>query len=78
MQDNDVNKELLKSAYEYSKDDLIELLSQGEPDIPMMRHCTAFRVYFQFTNVVTDNMGSIDEEGWNSTMGEDYSIDHFT
>lgn len=77
MQDNDVNKELLKSAYEYSKDDLIELLSQGEPDIPMMRHCTAFRVYFQFTNVVTDNMGSIDEEGWNSTMGEDYSIDHF-
>ena len=77
IQDNDVNKELLKSAQEYTEDDLINLLSQGEPDIPMMRHCTAFRVYFQFTNVVTDNMGSIDEEGWNSTMGEDYSIDHF-
>lgn len=77
IQDNDVNKELLKSAQEYSKDDLIELLSQGEPDIPMMRHCTAFRVYFQFTSVENDNKGSINSTLWNMIMGNDYSIDHF-
>lgn len=62
-QTDGVNEELLRSAYEYSKDDLINLLTQDEPDIPMTRHCTAFRLYFTFTNVVSDNMGSIDEEG---------------
>lgn len=77
IQDNDVNKELLRSAYEYSKEDLISLLSEGEPDIPMMRHCTAFRVYFMFTNVLSDNMGSIDEAGWNTALGEDYGIGNF-
>ena len=77
IQDNDVNKELLRSAYEYSKEDLISLLSEGEPDIPMMRHCTAFRVYFMFTNVLTDNMGSIEEAEWNTALGEDYGIGNF-
>lgn len=77
IQDNDVNKELLRSANEYSKDDLIELLSQGEPDIPMMRHCTAFRVYFQFTSLENENKGSINSFLWNMVLGEDYSIDHF-
>ena len=77
IQDNNVNKELLRSAYEYSKEDLISLLSESEPDIPMMRHCTAFRVYFMFTNVLADNMGSIDEAGWNTALGEDYGIGNF-
>lgn len=77
IQDNNVNKELLRSAYEYSKEDLISLLSESEPDIPMMRHCTAFRVYVMFTNVMADNMGSIDETGWDTALGEDYGIENF-
>lgn len=71
------NTELLRSVEEYSEDELIALLSEGEPDIPMSRHCTAFRVYFMFTNVLSDNMGSIDEAGWNSVMGENYGIGNF-
>lgn len=77
IQDNEVNKELLRSAYEYSKEDLIALLSEQEPDIPMTRHCTAFRVYFMFTNVMADNMGSIDEAGWETALGEEYDIENF-
>lgn len=77
IQDNDVNTELLRSVEEYSEDELIALLSEGEPDIPMSRHCTAFRVYFMFTNVLSDNMGSIDEAGWNRVMGENYGIGNF-
>lgn len=70
-QTDGVNEELLRSAYEYSKDNLINLLTQDEPDIPMTRHCTAFRLYFTFTNVVSENMGSIDEEGWNTFMKDE-------
>lgn len=70
-QTDGVNEELLRSAYEYSKDDLINLLTQDEPDIPMTRHCTAFRLYFTFTNVVSDNMGSLDEQGWNTFMKDE-------
>lgn len=77
IQDNDVNKELLRSAYNYSKEDLVALLSKDEPDIPMTRHCTAFRVYFMFTKVLAENMGSIDETGWNTALGEDYGIENF-
>lgn len=65
-QDNNVNKELLRSAYDYSKDELISLLSEQEPDIPMSRHCTAFRVYFMFTHIMGSNMGSMDEASWNT------------
>lgn len=80
IQDNDVNKELLKSAQEYTEDDLINLLSQGEPDIPMMRHCTAFRVYFMFTEL--DETGGYlntnNYNQWNKYIGgEEYSPEHF-
>ena len=77
IQDNDVNEELLRSVNDYTKEDLVALLSEAEPDIPMGRHCTAFRVYFMFTNVVSDNMGNIDESGWISALGEDYGIGQF-
>lgn len=70
-QTDGVNEELLRSAYDYSKDDLINLLTQDEPDIPMSRHCTAFRLYFTFTNVQAENMGTITEENWNAFMKDE-------
>lgn len=45
-----VNEELLKSET-YSKEDLINLLQQGAPQITLTRHCTGFRTTFMFTNV---------------------------
>lgn len=76
-QDNNVNKELLRSANDYSKDDLISLLSEQEPDIPMSRHCTAFRVYFMFTNVVSDQIGSMSQDQWNEMLTSDYDGGQF-
>lgn len=81
IQDDDVNEELLRSVNDYTKEDLVALLSEAEPDIPMGRHCTAFRVYFMFTNVRSDNMGDIVEsgkdDGWIETLGENYGIGQF-
>lgn len=78
IQDNTVNKELLKSAYTYTKQDLIDLLSEEQPDIPMERHCTAFRTYFMFTELDL-YAGNIPSEGiWNQLLGgEQYSPDHY-
>ena len=76
-QDNNVNKELLRSANDYSKDDLISLLSEQEPDIPMSRHCTAFRVYFMFTNVFSDQIGSMSQDQWNEMLTSDYDGGQF-
>lgn len=45
-----VNEELLKSET-YSKEDLVNLLQQGAPQITLTRHCTGFRTTFMFTNV---------------------------
>lgn len=88
-----VNKELLRSAiasdngitnHDYSKDDLIALLSEGEPEIPMSRHCTAFRVYFMFTDVNEGSDGAamgFDKGGvttaWNNMMKEEYNGGEF-
>lgn len=78
IQDNAVNKELLRSANDYSKEELISLLSEGEPDIPMMRHCTAFRTYFMFTDLSSENRGSIaDESEWHDIMGDGYGTGNF-
>lgn len=76
-QTDGVNEELLRSAYDYSKDELISLLSEQEPDIPMSRHCTAFRVYFMFTNVVSDQIGSMSQDQWNEMLTSDYDGGQF-
>lgn len=76
-QTDGVNEELLRSADDYSKDKLISLLSEQEPDIPMSRHCTAFRVYFMFTNVVTDQIGSMSQDQWNEMLTSDYDGGQF-
>lgn len=76
-QTDGVNEELLRSAHDYSKDELISLLSEQEPDIPMSRHCTAFRVYFMFTNVVSDQVGSMSQDQWNEMLTSDYDGGQF-
>lgn len=76
-QTDGVNEELLRSAYDYSKDELISLLSEQEPDIPMSRHCTAFRIYFMFTNVVSDQIGSMSQDQWNEMLTSDYDGGQF-
>ena len=73
IQDNDINKELLRSQLDYSKEELVSLLGEPAPSIPMERHCTAFRVYFMFTDVFASNMGTIDAAQWNEYFGEDYT-----
>ena len=78
-QDNEVNKELLRSVQTYSKEELISLLSETEPDIPMERHCTAFRVYFMFTGL-GDYEGYIRESDWDDLLGysgDAYDPEHF-
>lgn len=77
IQDSDVNKELLRSAYNYSKEDLVALLSEDEPDIPMTRHCTAFRVYFMFTEFDTYDGYIPNENIWKNLIGEEYGPEHF-
>ncbi|MBU3813994.1 MAG: hypothetical protein H9791_05725 [Candidatus Bacteroides intestinipullorum] len=78
MQDNAVNRELLRSAKTFSKSDLVELLSEATPQIEMTRHCTAFRVYFSFTNILEEDlMGFINESTWNNHFGEGYGIENF-
>lgn len=66
QQTEDVNEELLKSDL-YSKEDLVNLLQQGAPQIGLTRHCTGFRTTFMFTNVrsTTGRRFNIDsEEEW--------------
>ena len=80
MQDNDVNKELLRSANEYTKEGLIALLQESAPHIEMERHCTAFKTFLMFTDVKNggNNMFMINENTWNQRMGgEQYSYEHF-
>lgn len=86
FQDNNVNTELLRSAidadgsimnHDYTKDDLIALLTQDEPEIPMSRHCTAFRVYFMFTNITSEKHGSMEEADWNKMLEEEYGGGQF-
>lgn len=72
------NTELLRSIEEYTEDELIALLSEGEPDIPMSRHCTAFRIYLMFTEFDMFGGNLTTENGWNLIMGgEQYSPEHF-
>lgn len=80
VQDNDVNKELLRSVNDYNKVELITLLQEGEPHIDMERHCTAFKTWIMFTNIKggSNNIYSITPEIWNEKMGgAQYSFDHF-
>ena len=71
FQDQEKNKELLRSSVNYGKDELVALLQSGHPQIKMKRHCTAFRVMLMFT---ADLMGYyiIDEQYWvNTVFGRD-------
>lgn len=85
IQDNDVNAELLRSVNTYTKEDLVALLSEAEPEIPMGRHCTAFRVYFMFTDFDMFGGNLTTVAGWNSVWnsmlggsgGDAYSPEHF-
>lgn len=76
-QTDGVNEELLRSAYDYSKDDLISLLSEQEPDIPMSRHCTAFRVYFMFTDIESELTGTMSTSDWNDMLAKEYDGGQF-
>lgn len=79
VQDNDINKELLRSEKTYTKGDLIALLQEGTPSIGMERHCTAFRVYFMFTKVASDGSdnNTIERNDWISALGEAYAPENF-
>ena len=78
LQDNEVNKELLSSVNTYTKEEIVNLVQEGDPVIEMDRHCTAFRVAFMFTNTNKD----MNEFEWNLRMsGEmdntDYAPENF-
>ena len=80
IQDNNVNKELLRSVNDYDKAEIISLLQEGEPHIDMERHCTAFKTFFIFTDVINGFNGTcfINPNQWNNIMGgEQYSYEHF-
>ena len=78
VQNDEKNKELLKSQTTYTKDELVNLIQQDIPTITMTRHVTGFRVYFMFTHVhvtadgSTDNV--IDEKDWITDSPTDFSI----
>ena len=65
VQNNKINKELLKSRT-YTKDELIDLMQQDISTITMTRHVTGFRVYFMFTHVTADGSteNSIKADEW--------------
>lgn len=65
LQDNAVNKELLSSVNTYTKEEIVNLVQEGNPVIEMDRHCTAFRVAFMFTNA---EYKKISEFEWNFYM----------
>lgn len=79
LQDNEVNKELLSSVNKYTKEEIVNLVQEGNPVIEMDRHCTAFRVAFMFTNAENKKMSEFE---WNYYMsGEigntDYAPENF-
>ncbi len=80
VQDDEVNKELLRSALDYSKEELIALLQEGEPHIDMERHCTAFKTFLMFTDVKggEDGYYNITSSEWIETMGgEQFAPENF-
>lgn len=80
VQDNDVNKELLRSVNEYNKEELITLLQESEPHIDMERHCTAFKTFLMFTDVRNGEDGyyNITTSDWIDFMGgEQYAPENF-
>lgn len=77
-QNNEINKELLKSRT-YTKDELVNLMQQEISTIKMTRHVTGFRVYFMFTHVTADGSteNSIDSVKWSNELKckpDDFSI----
>lgn len=79
-QDNNVNKELLRSVNDYSKEELIALLQEGEPHIDMERHCTAFKTFLMFTDVKGGEGGyyNISTSAWKEALGgEEYAPENF-
>lgn len=80
VQDNDVNKELLRSVNDYNKEELVSLLQAGTPYIAMERHCTAFKTFLMFTDVKNGEDGyyNITSTDWIEAMGgEQYGYEHF-
>lgn len=69
VQNDDINKELLKSQT-YTKDGLVNLMQQDISTITMTRHVTGFRVYFMFTHVTADGSteNSIDSVKWSTEL----------
>lgn len=69
VQNDDINKELLKSKT-YTKDKLVNLMQQDISTITMTRHVTGFRVYFMFTHVTADGSteNSIDSVKWSTEL----------
>lgn len=91
FQTEGINTELLRSTTDnssssddtnyvptnYNKQQLIELISKGVPQIEMTRHCTAFRVALIFTTINEDGDYNIGENSWIRIMGEDYARTNF-
>ena len=90
FQTDGVNTELLRSTQNYTKEQLINLLQQGNPRIEMTRHSTAFRVALMCTaDPDGDRKYHISETQWsngffNGTTGEkteglgaDYGVKNF-
>lgn len=76
FQTEGINEELLRSSNNYNKQQLIELITKGTPQIEMSRHCTAFRVALMFTNKI-GSYYVIDEETWKNRLGQDYGPENF-
>lgn len=94
IQTEGVNTELLRSTTSedtssddtnyvptnYNKQQLIELITSGVPQIRMTRHCTAFRVALMFTTLMYGTSYQImNEQHWLEVMGNDefYSVNNF-
>ena len=79
VQDNEKNTEILRSSNNYTKQQLIDLIQTGHPQIEMSRHCTAFRVMLMFTTEVMGNY-MIDRDYWIKELGngnEAYAPENF-
>lgn len=92
FQTEGINTELLRSTSNgiysdddtyvpsnYTKQQLIELITSGTPQISMTRHCTAFRVALMFTTNFYGSYQIMNEQHWLEVMGHDefYSVNNF-
>ena len=78
-QDDEVNKELLRSSQNYSMEELLALLQEESPHIDMERHCTAFKTFLMFTDVKggEDGFYNVTTSQWKEALGHDVEPQDF-